>query len=273
MSIEVTPVSSIVGVELKGFDPRTAGPTELREFQKAFSEHHMVLLRDVELSDDDCVRLTEVLGTAQVRRKVNDDTDKTMMISNAHAGGHLPNGELLFHSDGMFHNAPLKAISLYALIVPSKGGETRFANAISAYKNLPQALKDRIADLNGRHVWAYGESGETRPDPDNFTDETQHAISPLAWPHPLTGEMVLVASKMFTDSIAGLPRVESDALLDELFSYLDDAAIIYEHKWEVGDYLVWDNRALQHARADFDPSEKRALLRVPIIDSPMPVIA
>jgi taurine dioxygenase len=28
--------------------------------------------------------------------------------------------------------------------------------------------------------------------------------------------------------------------------------------------MIWDNRLLQHARNDFDPTEKRALRRVPI---------
>lgn len=274
MSIQLEPISSVVGVELKGFDPRTTNVDDLRAFQNAFATHHMVLLRGHELTSDDCVRLTELLGRAEVRRKVGEDTDKTMMISNVHKGGHLPNGELLFHSDGMFHDKPLKAISLTAMAVPSKGGETRFANAILAYERLPAALKERVATLKGRHVWAYeDDGGNRRPDPDDFTPETQHAISPLVWEHPDTGAKVLVASKMFTDSIDGLSRAESDALLDELFGYLEDPEIIYDHSWQVGDYLVWDNRALQHARTNFDPREKRAMLRVPIIHSETPVIA
>lgn len=274
MSIAYAPVSPIVGVELQGFDPHTTDVEELRAFQRAFQTHHMVLIRGVDLSSDDCVRLTELLGVAEVRRKVGEDTDKTMMISNVHKGGHLPNGELLFHSDGMFHNKPLKAISLYALAVPSQGGETRFANAVMAYDRLPAPLKDRIATLKGRHVWAYDDdAGNRRPDPDAFTPDTQHAISPLVWEHPDTGVKVLVASKMFTDSIDGLSRADSDALLDELFSYLEDPAIIYDHKWRVGDYLVWDNRALQHARTNFDPREKRAMRRVPIIHSETPVLS
>jgi alpha-ketoglutarate-dependent taurine dioxygenase len=157
--------------------------------------------------------------------------------------------------------------------VPSKGGETIFANAALAHQRLPAKLKQRVATLQGRHVWSYSESGDARPDPAAFNAQTRHWIHPLVWPHPDTGEQVLLASKMFTDSIVGLPRAESDALLEEIFAHIEDPAVEYKHKWEVGDYLLWDNRILQHARAPFDPKEKRALLRVPIVDSPTPVLS
>lgn len=265
-------LSPVVGVQVEEFDPKGASTAELKQFQDAFRQHHMVLIRGVELKEGDCVRLTETLGTAQVRVKGAADTDKTMMISNVHRGGHLPNGELLFHSDGMFLERPLKALSLYALHVPSKGGETLFANAALAYQRLPEQLKQRVSSLQGRHVWSYSDSGDSRPDPDQFNAQTRFAIHPLVWPHPESGEQVLLASKMFTDSVVGLPRSASDALLEEIFSHIEDRAVEYRHKWEVGDYLVWDNRILQHARAPFDPKEKRALLRVPIVDSPAPVL-
>jgi alpha-ketoglutarate-dependent taurine dioxygenase len=271
--MQIEELSPVVGARIEGFDPRTATTAELKQFQAAFREYHMILIRGVNLQEADCVRLTETIGLAQVRVKTAADTDKTMMISNVHEGGHLPNGELLFHSDGMFLERPLKALSLYALHVPSKGGETLFANAALAYRRLPEKLRDRISTLQGRHVWSYSESGNARPDPDAFTAQTRHAIHPLVWPHPDTGEKVLLASKMFTDLILGVPRNESDELLVEIFERIEDPAVEYKHKWEVCDYLVWDNRILQHARAPFDPKEKRALLRVPIIDSPTPVLS
>ena len=273
MRIEFETLSPVVGAVVRGLSPKSANNADLRRFQQAFQKFHMVLIRDAHFQEDDCVRLTETLGLAQVRRKTVADSDKTMMISNVHEGGHLPNGELLFHSDGMFMDKPLKAISLYALAVPSKGGETLFANAAQAYRLLPPKLKARVDKLRGRHVWSYSERGDARPDPDAFNAETRYAIHPLAWPHPETGEMVLMASKMFTDSILDVSRQESDELLDEIFSRIEDPAVLYKHQWQIGDYLVWDNRVLQHARAPFDPREKRALLRVPIVDSPTPTLS
>jgi taurine dioxygenase len=69
-----------------------------------------------------------------------------------------------------------------------------------------------------------------------------------------------------THEIIGLPRAESEGLLAELLGYIRDRRVIYQHEWRVGDLVVWDNRSLQHARSNFDPSEKRTLRRVPIAE-------
>jgi taurine dioxygenase len=42
---------------------------------------------------------------------------------------------------------------------------------------------------------------------------------------------------------------ESDALLEELFTYLYAPDNIYEHHWHEGDLVIWDNLAVQHARS------------------------
>ena len=69
-----------------------------------------------------------------------------------------------------------------------------------------------------------------------------------------------------TDDVEGLGRAESDALLEELFAYIENPKIIYRHEWQLNDLVFWDNRILQHARTDFDPAEKRVLRRVPIAE-------
>ena len=71
---------------------------------------------------------------------------------------------------------------------------------------------------------------------------------------------------MQTDHIIGLPDDESAALLAELTAVLYQEAAVLEHHWRPGDVVLWDNRALQHARADFDPDQARSLRRVTIAE-------
>ena len=85
---------------------------------------------------------------------------------------------------------------------------------------------------------------------------------PVLAPHPRTGELVLMASEFHTDSLVGLARAESDALLTELFAVLYDRTNVYEHRWVTDDLLLWDNRALQHARPSAPGAEARTLQRV-----------
>ena len=49
--------------------------------------------------------------------------------------------------------------------------------------------------------------------------------------------------------------------------YVNSLKFEYRHKWEVGDFVVWDNRTLMHkANGDYDMSEKRYLYRLMLQD-------
>jgi taurine dioxygenase len=266
MALEFTSLHPDLGMQIQGFDIEHLGDAEIAAFRSAFDEHHLVLLRGVDLSEQQQTRLTELLGEVSFESPVmkKGGERKFSFIGNQHSDGTLRDGELLFHSDHTFFKLPLKAIALYSLAVPSQGGETVFANAARAYQRLPQALKDRIAGLQARHVANYGTfDGEARPrfDP---ASRAKVAVQPLVWRHPDSGEKILFVSRLLTESILDMPYAASEALLQELFIYIEDPAHLYVHQWRVGDYLVWDNRQLQHSRRDFDPNEKRALRRIPI---------
>ena len=76
------------------------------------------------------------------------------------------------------------------------------------------------------------------------------------------------------DSVVGLPREESDRLIEELCQHAERPAHIYEHVWQPGDLLLWDNRCTLHARTDFDPGERRVLRRMAIRGQrPIPAVA
>jgi taurine dioxygenase len=269
MKYDLLALSLDVGVEIRGIDPRNLHDETVAVFRKAFADHHLVLLRNVDLSDDAGSQLTELLGPVCFDSPVmkKGGNRKFSFIGNAHAEGKLRDGELLFHSDHTFFTHPLKAISLYALAAPSKGGETVFADAGAAYRRLPPDLKRRIAGLKARHIASYSAfEGSARPR-FNPNSRDKVAVHPVVWPHPESREPILFVSRLLTESITGMEHAESEALLSELFTYIEDPAHIYVHQWQVGDYLVWDNRQLQHSRRDFDPAEKRAMRRVPIGES------
>jgi alpha-ketoglutarate-dependent taurine dioxygenase len=74
------------------------------------------------------------------------------------------------------------------------------------------------------------------------------------------------------DSVVGVPREESDRIIEELCQASERPEHIYEHVWRPGDVLIWDNRCTLHARTDFDPAERRVLRRMAIRGQrPIPV--
>jgi alpha-ketoglutarate-dependent taurine dioxygenase len=268
MAVETLQLSPNLGVEIVGLNLEALSERDEAAIRETFIDHSLILIRGLQPSPDDQLRVTEAIGPVSNADAIMKDGRKFTHISNQHADGRLPEGELLYHADHMFLDKPLRAISLYALEAPNVGGETIFLNAAKAYAELPDRLKQRIAGLNARHVYDYDANrGDASANSDVRSDNMDEAVHPLVWTPPSSDEPVLFLSRLFTVGIVGMEEAESKELLNELFDYMDNRGADYVHKWQPGDLIVWNNRMLQHARNDFAPTEKRALRRVPIDDA------
>ena len=64
-----------------------------------------------------------------------------------------------------------------------------------------------------------------------------------------------------TDCVLGMDAATSRALLDEVYAILYDERHVYEHSWKNGDFVVWDNRIVHHARGDLSNVGARTLRR------------
>jgi taurine dioxygenase len=140
------------------------------------------------------------------------------------------------------------------------GGNTQFANMYKAYDALPAGLKKKLATCHAEHLYYAG----NRPDaPDrSLSGVRQH---PIFIAHEETGRTALYVSRLMTSKIVELPQDESDAVLAELFDYTEKPEVVYEHVWTPGDFVVWDNRCLNHARTDFSEGERRLLRRTTVV--------
>src|SRR5581483_4284180 len=187
-----------------------------------------------------------------------------MLISNIRADGKpigaLPDGEMLFHSDQCYVERPCKATLLYAIEVPKAGGNTLFASATRAYETLPERLRRAIEGRRALNVYDYGGSATHRSA--RLPADAPRFLHPVVRTHPDTGKRALYVNRLMTYSIEGMPEDESAALLAELFDHQERAEFVYEHRWQPGDLVMWDNRSTLHARTDFDAGERRLLRRV-----------
>jgi taurine dioxygenase len=214
------------------------------------------------------VRFAETFGSPAKTtsgRTFSDKHPSVMLISNIREDGKpigaLPDGEMHFHSDQCHQTTPAKATMLYAIEVPSKGGDTLFSNAYTAYETLPEDIKQRIAGRRALNAYTSDTTLRTA----NYDDAKSSYWHPVARTHPATGRKALYVNRLMTREIEGLPRKESDAILEKLFDHLEQPRFIYGHVWRPGDTLMWDNRCTLHARTDFSAGERRLLRRVTIL--------
>ena len=253
-------LSPAVGVEVDGLD-LTADITPYEdELRALLAEHQMLCFRAPDLPAEAHLRLMECFGPVVDE---SFDGSRWTYVSNVEPGGVLGDGPFLFHSDLEFTSEPLTALSLYAVELPETPTGTRFANGARAAAHLDAELAAAVADRTAIHVFPLLEGrGDARYRVSDLDDGAPRAEHPILLTHPVTGARVLYVTAMQTDSIVGLDDADSEALLTRLWGDLYAADNVYEHDWRVGDLLVWDNLALQHARGAV--TGRRTLRRVPV---------
>ena len=268
--LQTRPLSPALGAEIIGIDLRQ--PLDERtsaQLREAWHENLVILLRNQHLSEDDQVRFAETFGPPAVIHTPQFATKNpaVMLISNIRQDGKLigalPDGEMHFHSDQCYQERPAMASMLYAIEVPSKGGNTLFANAYMAYATLPAEIKRRIDGRRALNAYDYDTAATKRGT--KIADGVPYYAHPVVRTHPATGRKALYVNRLMTVRIEDMPEEESNELLGFLFDHQEQRQFIYEHVWRVGDLLMWDNRCALHARTDFSADERRLMRRVTIL--------
>lgn len=267
MSLGIRPLTKFVGAEITGLDlGATLAAATVAELQRAFERYHVLVMRAHPLTEQEQVRFAECFGVVELAREksVAAERPETMIISNVrHEGklvGKLPDGEMDWHFDKMRQPVANIAAVLHAVEIPDRGGETSFSDTSLLYASLLEATKAR---LEGLHVSCAYDYEATSASARVLSDDTPHAVHPLV--KTLSdGRKSLFVAPLMVDRIVELPLDESKALLAELYAGLPNPDHIYEHTWQVGDTLIWDNRCCAHRRNDFDPKQRRLLKRVAI---------
>ena len=268
-NIEVKPLSDALGAEIIGVDlTRPLDEATLQAVLDAWHDHLVIVFRGQDISNDDQVRFCSNFGPLEeVRtgRYANENMKHTMMITNVTDTGlmtALENGDMWFHSDQCYYEVPCKASTLYAMEIPSSGGNTLFANCYKAWETLPEDLVKKLDGRKAHNIYDY--TGNPLKRGDNIDLNAPQFMHPIARTHPATRRKALYANRLMTDYIDGLTQEESDEILDRLFTHSEDSRFVYEHVWQVGDLIMWDNRCSMHARTDFDPNERRMLRRITV---------
>jgi taurine dioxygenase len=266
----VRALSPAIGAEIVGVDLRNAIDDALAaRMLDTWHQHLVILLRGQELTENDQVRFAERFGPpAKIHTKqFVRSHPAVMLISNIREDGKpigaLPDGEMQFHTDQCHQEIPAKASMLYAIEVPSVGGNTLFANAYLAYETLPADIKRRIDSRKALNAYDYDTAATIRKA--EVPDGAPCYAHPVVRTHPATGRKALYVNRLMTRRIEGLDPQESEELLTVLFDHQEQPQFIYEHVWRPGDILMWDNRCTLHARTDFSAGERRLLRRVTIL--------
>lgn len=273
----IRPLDAALGAEVFGLDlSQPLSDDDFARLHRAHLDHHLLIFRDMRITPTQQVEFSRRFGPLQIHvlRQFQLPSDpEILIISNIKENGQpigLGDAGHYWHSDLSYKEIPSLGSMLHAQELPQIGGDTLFANQHTAWESLPQALKDKIANLTAEHSYLakYAELQRRNPWRPNLTqaqiDEVKPVVQPVVRVHPETGRRALFVSEHFTTRIVGLPQDESDALLAELFDYSTRAEHVYRHQWLPHDMVFWDNRSLMHLAAGCPEDQRRKLYRTTI---------
>jgi taurine dioxygenase len=275
-AIAVIATGPALGAEVRAGDLRMLDDAAFKRVLQAWHDHAVVLFRGQTLSDQDLVAFSRRFGDLdwapiqETGRRFVEGMPEIYIVSNVKVNGEpigsLGDGEAVWHTDMSYLDMPPKASMLYSLEIPASGGNTSFCSMYAIYDALPAALKECIAGLNIKHDGTYNSGGYLREGvtPTDDPRTSPGALHPLVCTHPDTGRRMLYLGRRRNAYIAGLEVAQSEALLDELWGYVDRPQFAWEHVWRVGDLVLWDNRCTMHRRDAFDPKQRRIMHRTQV---------
>jgi taurine dioxygenase len=275
IDITVSPLSHACGAEIIGADlTRPLSGAIVEAIKDAWAKHLVLVFRGQAITQEQQLRFASYFGELGNRKKapeplraraegVEQTHEKVLLVTNIKVEGQpigaFGDGEFWFHIDSGYAARPYRYAFLYALELPSSGGNTLFSNMYKAYEAVPSALKEKLRGRKALHIHEYNRARQASHAGD--ISGVPHHSHPVFITHPDTGRKSLFVDRLMTVRIEGMDEAESAAILEELYAIGERREFLYEHVWRKGDFLMWDNRCTIHARTDFSKDERRLLRR------------
>lgn len=267
----ITRLTPRTGAEVHGIDLSFPVDESTRAaLNAAFTTHGVLVVRNQTLSPPQLLAAVALFGDVFPQHNTRfamADCPQIHTISNQ---DHFPDGRRYipgegWHTDHSNDTRPPKATILHAVNLPDTGGDTQFVNMAAAYDALPDQTKTRLEGLMAIHVY---QSSHSQRKLMSLTDTARERVPnavlhPLVRTHPETGRKSIYINPIRIEGIVGLGHSDALPLLDELLAHATQPAFEYRHRWQAGDFVMWDNRCMLHkANGDYDMRQLRYLYRV-----------
>ena len=267
--MNIDPIHPEFGARISGVDlSQPLDDARFAQIDEAITRYSILLFEDQHMNDAAHLEFTRRFGQLEeehvsyysrgevtyIGRVGNIDDDGSKVSARRVKAS---TGNEMWHSDSSFREIPAMYSMLCAYEVPAEAGETEFASARAAYHRLDQDTRQQIEDLVGIHDYIYS---RTKVGEDAVTRNQRTYMHPvrqrLVRQNPVTGERnIFVGSHV--KEIEGVPDAEARALIYRLISEITRPESVYRHRWQVGDFMIWDNRCVLHRGCGYDADKYR----------------
>lgn len=264
-----------LGAEVMGVD--LTAPLSDDDFdiiERAFIEHEVLIFRNQDITLEQYTEFAARFGELSIHPFRSEDAgdnklsrtttaERRELIILDNDGEHPPHRTDQWHSDEMFRETPPAATMLRGSIIPEIGGDTVFASMTAAYDGLHPTLQAFYESLEALHDFKvfrslYSVDYEGRRKVLEMEERYPNTTHPVIRIHPVSGRRAVFVSPQTTTRIKDVRDIESERILDMLYSLPDIPEYQFRVKWEPHQIIIWDNRSVQHyAPRDFLPHRRR----------------
>jgi len=271
-TLEIAPIAGALGAEINGVDlSEPLSNAQFDQIHQAFLDHHVIFFRGQDdLSPDAQKTFARRFGTLNTHPYVQGMAGHPELIEIIKE----PEDKLNFgggwHTDMSFEEQPALGSVLYAIEVPRVGGDTLFANQITAYEALSDGMKQMLSGLTAIHsasreYSAQGQSAQARKSMQSTeASDAPEYEHPVIRTHPESGRKGLYVNPAFTLRFSGMTARESKPLLDFLYQHARDERFTCRFRWSNGAVAFWDNRCCWHYALNDYAGHRRHMRRATI---------
>lgn len=241
----------------------------------AFEEHSVLVFRKQAITNELQMAFSCKFGPLEIAKAASrgEGTPFSILTNVEPDGTLVPPGhkeELrakanqLWHTDSCFKIPPALTSVLSGRTVATTGGETEFTSMRLTWERLPEAMRKKLDNAYAWHDYAHSR-GKIAP---HLASERERSAMPavcwrMRWRNPANGRDALYIAS-HTCGIDGMERSEALRLIDELTAFATQPAHIYQHRWQPGDVIMWDNRATMHRGRPWPMDQPRHMIRTTV---------
>ena len=260
------------GIQVDGIDLRQvtadSGYPAIREL---FETHSLLLFRDQQIDDETHRRLCRLFGPLEDRSQGRSEPDPGDMggVTNVKRDGSLADADdlrmlnlranMLWHTDSTFLPIPALINMIVARVVSDSGGATEFVSSRAAFESFDPALQQQLEQTVFRHRYSHSRrriSAALAEEPlfTMWPDQYWRGV----WQNPVNGRKALYIAS-HACGIEGVSDETAQPFIDDLIERATTPERVYAHEWQVGDVIVWDERAVLHRGTPWPLDQERSL--------------
>lgn len=269
-------IAGSAGAIIEGIDlSHELSEDQLNEVRAALLDNCVIFFRDQKITPAQQLAFAKRWGGIHLHPFMEGMPDYPEILEIVKLPTDKKNFGGSWHTDQMFSPAPAMGTILYALEVPSAGGDTMFTNQYLAYESLSEAMRRMLDPLKvvcvGDNFKQHG--GKSRKD--RYSDAMSQmkvrdpgnvqttSVHPLVRTHPETGRKALYIGG-HVQHFDGMTDEESQPLMDFLMKHSIRPEFTCRFRWETGSLAFWDNRCVQHFAVNDYPAETRIMHRITV---------